>query len=180
MTKAADHPEGHVVIRDATSADHAQLRAAWVELQEYERGLHATRLPGEAVVDVYLEWMMKQASRQGAVLVALWEGDFAGFAAGWIEEEESLAESADSNRFGLISDISVLPRSAVAASPRNCSRPCRSGSRAKACHASASAPSRPIVLRAQAMNAPASRPMRSYTRNGPAKPLRPEARARRN
>jgi ribosomal protein S18 acetylase RimI-like enzyme len=109
VTKAADHPEGHVVIRDATSADHAQLRAAWVELQEYERGLHATRLPGEAVVDVYLEWMMKQASRQGAVLVALWEGDFAGFAAGWVEEDESLAESADSNRFGLISDVSVLP-----------------------------------------------------------------------
>ena len=29
------------------------------------------------------------------------ESDFAGFVAGWVEEDESLAEPADSNRFGL-------------------------------------------------------------------------------
>ncbi len=100
--------DAHLVIRDATPEDRAWLRAAVVELQEHERRLHPTRLPGEAIADAYLAWMMQQASMRGSVLIALAEGAFAGFVAGWVEEDECLAETADSNRYGLICDICVL------------------------------------------------------------------------
>src|SRR5262249_26397440 len=36
-------------------------------------------------------------------------GVFAGFAAGWIVQEEYIEETPDSNRFGYISDVCVLP-----------------------------------------------------------------------
>ena len=36
-------------------------------------------------------------------------GVFAGFAAGWIVQENMIEETPDSNRFGYISDVCVLP-----------------------------------------------------------------------
>ncbi len=82
-----------------------------MELQDYERLRHPTRLPGAQIVDAYLDWMLGEAQSKGAVLVAERDGYFAGFVAGWIEQNENLAETADSNRFGLISDICVMPGS---------------------------------------------------------------------
>jgi ribosomal protein S18 acetylase RimI-like enzyme len=96
-------------IRPATATDRPHLRRAIVELQEYERLRHATRLPGEQVADAYLDWMLRRAETDGAVLVAESDGSFAGFVAGWIEETENIAETADSNRFGYISDICIMP-----------------------------------------------------------------------
>jgi ribosomal protein S18 acetylase RimI-like enzyme len=78
-------------------------------LQEFERRLHETRLPGEEVADAYLDWMARQASESGAVLVAEIDGMVIGFVAGWIERTDNIAETADSNRVGYISDICVLP-----------------------------------------------------------------------
>ena len=43
-----------VTIRDARPTDQARLRRALVEIQEYERKLHNTRLPGEQIADTYL------------------------------------------------------------------------------------------------------------------------------
>jgi len=80
-----------------------------MELQDYERRLHSTRLPGEEIADAYLDWMLKQAAEDGALLVAEINGAFAGFVAGWIEQQHNLAETPHSNRFGYISDICVLP-----------------------------------------------------------------------
>jgi ribosomal protein S18 acetylase RimI-like enzyme len=97
-------------IRGATPSDREALRGAIVELQEHERRLHATRLSGETIADAYLAWMLEQAAQRGAALVAEVDGDFAGFAAGWIVEESNIAETPDSNRFGLISDVCILPR----------------------------------------------------------------------
>jgi ribosomal protein S18 acetylase RimI-like enzyme len=37
------------------------------------------------------------------------KGVFAGFVAGWIEKENNVAETPDSNRYGYVSDICVLP-----------------------------------------------------------------------
>ena len=45
----------------------------------------------------------------GAVLIAEIDGAFAGFVAGWIEEETHICETPHSNRFGYVSDICVLP-----------------------------------------------------------------------
>jgi ribosomal protein S18 acetylase RimI-like enzyme len=98
-----------LTIRPAIPGDRAELRRAMVELQDSERRLHATRLPGEKIADAYLDWMLNQAKANGAVLVAERGGSFAGFVAGWIETGESLAETPDSNRFGYISDICVMP-----------------------------------------------------------------------
>jgi len=99
-----------VIIRPATSADRADLRRAIVELQEHERRLHATRRPGEAIADAYLAWLEERAvAAGGVILVAVAAGEFAGFAAGWVEETESIAETPDSNRFGYVSDLCILP-----------------------------------------------------------------------
>jgi ribosomal protein S18 acetylase RimI-like enzyme len=100
---------GSLSVRLAQASDKAALRAAVVELHEVERGLHNSRLPGEQTADAYLEWMLAETTRGGAVFVAEASGVFAGFAAGWIVEENLIEETPDSNRFGYISDLCVLP-----------------------------------------------------------------------
>jgi GNAT superfamily N-acetyltransferase len=97
------------VIRCAQSSDWPALRKAIIELQNYERSLHETRRPGEAIADAYMNWMLANAAAGGAVLIANVDGEFAGFAAGWIEQVPSLQETDDSVRFGLVSDVCVLP-----------------------------------------------------------------------
>jgi GNAT superfamily N-acetyltransferase len=98
-----------LTIRPATTADRPELRRAIVELQEYERRHHDTRLPGAQIADRYLDWMWRRSESDGAILVAEIGGSFAGFVAGWVEEAGNIAETPDSNRFGLISDICVMP-----------------------------------------------------------------------
>jgi ribosomal protein S18 acetylase RimI-like enzyme len=96
-------------VRLALLSDRAHLRAAIVELHEEERCLHDSRLPGEETADAYLLWMLAEAARDGAVFVAEAGGAFAGFAAGWLIQENCIEETPDSNRFGYISDVCVLP-----------------------------------------------------------------------
>ena len=96
-------------IRPATASDRPDLRAAIVELHEHERRLHNSRLPGDETGDAYLAWMLAEAEQDGAVLVAEVGGAFAGFAAGWIAQDHVIEETPDSNRYGYISDVCVLP-----------------------------------------------------------------------
>jgi ribosomal protein S18 acetylase RimI-like enzyme len=98
-----------VTIRPATAADRPELHSAIIELQDHERRLHATRLPGAQIADAYLAWIEHRTAVSGTVLVAEAEGGFAGFVAGWIEQEDNIAETPDSNRFGYVSDICVMP-----------------------------------------------------------------------
>lgn len=99
-----------VAVRPAVPADRSHLREAIVELQNYERALHASRLPGEGVADAYLEWLQRQADAfAGAMFVAESENVFAGFVVGWIEATEVITETPDSNRFGYVSDLCVMP-----------------------------------------------------------------------
>jgi len=100
---------GALRLRLALPSDRPHLRAALVELHEAERRLHDSRLPGEETADAYLGWMLAEASRGGAVFVAEADGVFAAFAAGWIVEENLIEETPDSNRFGYVSDVCVLP-----------------------------------------------------------------------
>jgi ribosomal protein S18 acetylase RimI-like enzyme len=98
-----------IIIRQARASDSVDLRRAFIELQEVERTLHDSRLPGEAVVDTYLTWLTEQARENGgAIFVAEEDGIFRGFIAGWIAEDGDLVETPDSNRFGYISDLCVL------------------------------------------------------------------------
>ena len=89
-------------------ADRDDIRGAIVELQDFERALHPSRLPGERIADAYLDWMLARAEESGAVLIAEDRGRFLGFVAGWIEVSHNIAETAASNRFGYVSDICVL------------------------------------------------------------------------
>ncbi len=99
-----------VAIRPALPSDRSDLVQAIVELQNYERALHATRLPGEGVAEAYLEWLQEQTQNfAGATFVAQSGGVFVGFVVGWIETADVITETPDSNRFGYISDICVLP-----------------------------------------------------------------------
>jgi len=98
-----------LIIRPATPSDRANLRAAIIELQDYERLRHPTRLPGEQIADAYLDWMQQRAADAGAVLVAERGDAFLGFVAGWVEQTDNIAETADSNRFGYVSDICIMP-----------------------------------------------------------------------
>jgi ribosomal protein S18 acetylase RimI-like enzyme len=100
---------GALTIRPATAADRPALRAATIELQEYERRRHDSRLPGEQIADDYLDWMWRRSDDDGVILVAEIDGVFAGFVAGWVEQADNIAETPDSNRFGLISDLCVMP-----------------------------------------------------------------------
>src|SRR5262252_1785 len=99
-----------VTIRDAGPMDGVQLRRAVVEIQEYERRLHNSRLPGEQIANAYLAWIENQIRKgDGAVLIAEIDRCFIGFVAGWIEHSNAVAETPDSSRFGYISDICVVP-----------------------------------------------------------------------
>ena len=100
---------GTVSVRLALPSDKPDLRAAIVELHEEERRLHDSRLPGEETADAYLLWMIGEAAHGGAVFVAEAGGVFAGFAAGWVVQESLIEETPDSNRFGYVSDVCVLP-----------------------------------------------------------------------
>jgi hypothetical protein len=100
----------NVVVRLAMPGDLPDLRSAMVELQEHERRLAATRLPGEQIADPYLARLQREAAeKRGAILVVESDGVFAGFAAGGIIERDHIPEIEDSNRFGYFSDI-CIPR----------------------------------------------------------------------
>jgi ribosomal protein S18 acetylase RimI-like enzyme len=98
-----------LAVRPATAADRPHLRDAVAQLQDHERSLHPSRLPGDEIADAYLVWLFAKAEASGAILIAEDEGRFAGFVAGWIEEEANIAETPESRRFGYICDIFVLP-----------------------------------------------------------------------
>ena len=99
-----------IVIRRAELSDRPNLLNAVAELQNYERELHETRLPGEQIAEAYTRWMLSGAEGSGLVLLAENADEFVGFAAAWIEQVENVAETSDSNRFGFISDICILSK----------------------------------------------------------------------
>lgn len=69
-------------IREFTSEDAAQVTGCITQLQEFERGLDTRVLPGRAVEDWYLDYLLAAcAQTAGRVLVAEVDGEVVGFAA---------------------------------------------------------------------------------------------------
>jgi ribosomal protein S18 acetylase RimI-like enzyme len=98
------------MIRLQRDGDRADLHQAFVVLQEVERALHDSRRPGAAIATAYLDWMQRQvATHNGAVFVAETDGAFQGFVACWVAKNDHIIETPDSNVFGYIADICVLP-----------------------------------------------------------------------
>jgi ribosomal protein S18 acetylase RimI-like enzyme len=64
--------------------DEAQLRALFVELQEFERQIEGELLPGEEIAAPYLELMFSRCAKwAGKVFVAELDGELAGFVSVW-------------------------------------------------------------------------------------------------
>jgi ribosomal protein S18 acetylase RimI-like enzyme len=100
-----------IVIRPYRESDRAAVIAAEIDLQEYERTLHDTRLPGAAaVMEAYLDRLqLAVAAQSGAILVAEDAGRFLGLVACVVEQDDEVQETADSNVHGYITDIYVIP-----------------------------------------------------------------------
>jgi ribosomal protein S18 acetylase RimI-like enzyme len=97
-------------VRDYRESDRAAVIEALVGLQDHEVALHDTRLPGREIAEPYLAQLLGIVDRQsGAMFVAELGGGFAGFLACYIADDDAIAETPDSNRYGYVSDIFVVP-----------------------------------------------------------------------
>jgi GNAT superfamily N-acetyltransferase len=98
------------VIRPYRETDRAAVIAAEIDLQEYERTLHDTRLPGAAVMEAYVDRLQREVAAQaGAILVAEDSGRFLGLVACLVVRDDAVQETADSNVHGYVTDIYVVP-----------------------------------------------------------------------
>src|ERR1041384_8308541 len=99
------------VVRPYVEADHPAVVAALIALQEHERALHDTRLPGGPEnAGTYFDRLLDElTAKAGGVFVAGHAGRFAGLVAGFIEAYDVLLETSDSCLYGYCSDIYVEP-----------------------------------------------------------------------
>ena len=87
------------VIRPYRETDRAAVIAAEIDLQEYERTLHDTRLPGAAVMDAYFDRLQQDvAAQSGAILIADEDGRFLGLVACVVVQDDAVQETADFER----------------------------------------------------------------------------------
>lgn len=97
-------------LRDATPADRAWLLEAVAALNDHERALHDTRLPGAAIAAAYLATIERAIVEQaGSIVLAVATDGPVGFLACRIGRGDTPAETADSNVFGYVSDVYVAP-----------------------------------------------------------------------
>lgn len=99
------------LLRPYTPADHDWVLQCEIELQEHERAIHDTRLPGLPHTRDYLAMLWEHlAEGQGVMLIAEnAEGERLGLVAGHIVDAPWPMETPDSTRYGYVSDIFVKP-----------------------------------------------------------------------
>lgn len=95
----------NIVLRDATPEDRPFLLSAIAALNDHERALHDTRLPGAAIAEAYFA----SIDGKGPIVLAIGADGPVGYMACRIETDDAPAETADSNVFGYISDVFVAP-----------------------------------------------------------------------
>lgn len=97
-----------VEISEYQDSDKSALIAGIADLQEVERMLTDTRRPGAEVAEAYVVGLLDNVrQQQGKIFVARDESKVAGFVACWVEREDNVAETADSNTYGYIPDAYV-------------------------------------------------------------------------
>ena len=100
----------NAAIRAYADADRPAALEALIALQEHERALHDTRVPGDSSSKVYLEELLqKLAAQSGAMFIAEADGRFVGLVAGLIVDEPWPMETPASTRYGYVSDIFLTP-----------------------------------------------------------------------
>lgn len=98
------------LIRPYVEADRPAVVDALIGLQEHERAMHDTRLPGAGRTEIYFDKLLKElAARSGGIFVAEAGGRFAGVVTGLIESYDLDLETPDSCSYGYCSDIFVAP-----------------------------------------------------------------------
>jgi ribosomal protein S18 acetylase RimI-like enzyme len=89
------------------SRDRPALRACFVELQDFERGIDPRMPAGEQIADAYLRQMFERCREfDGVVLVAEVGGDVAGFVSIWTRYRSSELDD-DPRPHGFVSDLVV-------------------------------------------------------------------------
>lgn len=98
-------------IRPYAPVDHDWVLQCEVDLQEHERALHDTRLPGLPYSRDYLARLWDVlAEHHGLMLIAeSARGERVGLVAGHIVDEPWPVETPDSTRYGYVSDIFIQP-----------------------------------------------------------------------
>lgn len=98
-------------IRPYLPADYGWVLQCEVDLQEHERALHDTRLPGLPHSRDYLAMLQDVlVENQGVLLIAEDDtGARVGLVAGHIVDEPWPMETPDSTRHGYVSDIFIRP-----------------------------------------------------------------------
>lgn len=98
-------------IRLCTPADHDWVLQCEVDLQEHERALHDSRLPGLPHSRDYLALLQDvMAENHGVMLIAEDSaGNRLGLVAGHIVDEPWPMETPDSTRYGYVDDIFIRP-----------------------------------------------------------------------
>ena len=94
----------NITVRPATPADGAILIGFIRELQNAERAIHPSRLPGEEVAEAYYDMLI---ARPAHILLAEGAGHPVGFVAGWLDEDEDPLQAPAWRRHGWISDLFV-------------------------------------------------------------------------
>ena len=99
------------VIRPYAPADHDWVLQCEVDLQEHERALHDTRVPGLPHTRDYLAMLWGLlGENHGIMLIAEnTAGERVGLVAGYIVDEPWPMETRDSTRYGYVSDIFIRP-----------------------------------------------------------------------
>ena len=104
------HDLSRILIRTYEPRDRADVIAAEADLQEYERKLHDTRIPGDLAAEPTFRLLENLISaNDGELFVAEEDGAFVGYAAGFVLRDENPAETEDSNVCGYINDVYVVP-----------------------------------------------------------------------
>ena len=94
----------NVIIRPAAYSDRAILIDFIRQLQDTERDMHPSRLPGEEVAEAYYERLL---GRPADILIAESRGRAIGFVAGWLDEDDDPLQTSEWRRHGWIADLFV-------------------------------------------------------------------------
>jgi ribosomal protein S18 acetylase RimI-like enzyme len=95
-----------ITIRPRTAEDRQALLGFIHALQEAERAMHESRLPGDEVAGLCYE---KLLDRGAEILIAEIEGEPVGFVSGWLDEDDDPLQTAEWRRHGYVSDVFVAP-----------------------------------------------------------------------
>lgn len=96
-------------IRPATTADRPALESFMAALQEHERALHDSRLPGSAMAADHLAYLLGEVAQcQGCCLIAERGGSPIGFLIGVVERQAGRYLAGGYDAMGLITDVYLV------------------------------------------------------------------------